>query len=155
MTMRTMTMKSNDAVMLFRYVRPLILDLERFEIRTQATGGITFLFEIDQENSALGFTSAITRDDENFNYQISQDIVDGRWNKDLITWIEDYDRTLSLVDNVYKYLEGNIYSESDITLKSKLKIIKNNNALVNNTYSNIIKQIKEKSVKENDYLKNL
>jgi hypothetical protein len=135
-----------DYVTLFRYIRPQILDLERFEIRTHATGGITFLFEIDQVVGSLGYVAVITKDDENFNYRISQDIATGRRSKDYITWIPKYNRSLSLVDNVLEYLQRNINSESDLTLKSKLKQIKNNNALVKNMHDNIIKQINNKSI---------
>jgi hypothetical protein len=137
-------------IQLFRYVRPVKLDLDRFEIITQPTGGITFFFEIDQDNELLTFVPVICRDDDNFNYKISKDIATGRFKKGQLTVIE-YERNLSLVDNVVSFLsEGTYNDDQTLTLTSKLNSILANNTAEELLHRKIIAQV---NAKHSDTLK--
>ena len=139
-------MENNQLVKLFRYVRPIELDLIRFEIITLPTGGITFYFELDQDKGNLTFSAVICRPDENFNYRISQQIARGRFEAGILWPMSSYDRNLSLVQNVLAEL--NLYHDAlsppNQTLRSRLNEIITNNTLVINLHKNIIRQVNEK-----------
>jgi hypothetical protein len=144
MSENVMHKKSFENVKLYRYVRPLELDLTRVELTSKPTGGITFYFEINQQSELLCFTSVICRDDENFNFKISKAIAKGRFEKGLYG-VSIYNRNLSLVDNVLNGLElENNLPDHFQTLKSKLKSIKNNNQTLSELHMNIINQVTNK-----------
>jgi len=134
----------SETVKLYRYVRPLELDLTRVELTSKPTGGITFYFEIDQEKQLLSFIAVICRDDENFNFKISKNIAKGRFDKGLYGVIS-YNRELSLVDNVMRSLDLEDFLPNHLqTLKSKLKSIKNTNQTLSELHMNIINQVTNK-----------
>lgn len=135
----------SSKVKLFRYIRPTELNLERFEIVTKPTGGIAFIFEIDQDNDILAYNFVICKDDENFNFKICKQILEGRFDKGQYDVME-YFRNLSLVDNVdtqlhYLLSRDKVLEDRAQTLKSKLKSIRNNNDLNKEAYDNIINQV--------------
>lgn len=139
----------SEIVKLYRYVRPLELDLTRVELTSKPTGGITFYFEIDQDKELLAFIGVICRDDENFNFKISKNIAKGRFDKGLYGVIS-YNRELSLVDNVLRSLEMEKYLPNHLqSMKAKLKSIKNQNEQLEELYANIINQITNR---HNEYL---
>lgn len=131
-----------ERVKLFRYVRPTEINLQRMELEHKPTGGIAFYFEIDQESSRLFWSSVICRDDENFNYKLSQKIARGRFLKtNTYTW--EYNRNYSLVDNVINCLDFVFINEDhdkyELTLRNKLKnILKQNKK--NELFLDMIKQ---------------
>lgn len=138
------TSKKNMKPRLFRYIRPTELDLLSFQVVTLPTGGITFLFEIDQDNAELAFVPVICRDDENFNFTISRHIAEGRFDKGDYEVI-NYDRNVSLVQNVIDALEeAKNLDDREQTLKSKLKTIISSNQLNQDLYDNIVKQIQSR-----------
>lgn len=115
-----------ETVKLFRYVRANEINLQRMELEDKPTGGIAFYFEIDQGAGNLYWASVICRDDENFNYKLSQKIAKGRFLK-TGTYCWCYDRNISLVENVVNNLNWlsitNTIGEYELTLRSKLKSI--------------------------------
>lgn len=76
-----------------------------------AKGGITFFFHINQLQNQLYVTWAICHPKENFNKKRGMLISKGRFDKfygsNILTdelIIMDYNRGLSLVDNVHEYM---------------------------------------------------
>lgn len=111
-------------VKVVRYVRPL----QQFEtcIAESNLGGITLLFEIDQEEETLKVSYAICDDTDNFNMDIANNVVNGRFDRLSSTLKFSYDRNLSLVDNLeffldYLFKEGTMFENGTITLYNKLK----------------------------------
>ena len=136
----------SELISLFRYVRPLVLDLDRFEIITRPTGGITFYFQIDQEFEMLSYVPVICRDDDNFNFKISRNIALGRFNKGQYTTFE-YRRGLSLVDNVVDWLStGTFNDNTSITLKDRLNSIITNNTEAVELHDHIVNIVSAKHV---------
>lgn len=106
--------KRAEQVSLFRYVRPMTLTLDKNDdliLAPDAKGGIVFYFHINQILEKLTFTWSICHKEDNFNRHRGMQIAKGRFDKfysseyitDQILTI-DYDRELSLVDNVLYHL---------------------------------------------------
>lgn len=137
-------MSNKDIVQLFRYVRPVTLDLTTVELVTNPGGGISFLFEIDQNLQTLKYATVVCRDDENFDYNVSKKIAEGRFNKGVYR-ITHYIREVSLVENVLLHLKNAAtLNNTEMTLKSKLKEILSNNQLQKDVRDNIITQVTNK-----------
>lgn len=71
----------------YRYIRPVKFDQSRFELVTQARGGICLRFEqhpaktmSDVGNKRLWFTFARCHDEDLFSKEVAKRIVDGRSN---------------------------------------------------------------------------
>jgi hypothetical protein len=89
---------------LFRYIRPEYFNEKTVDFCNASHGGITFLFEIDQETRLLRCSFAICPHDEPFSFKIGKNICQGRFDKNVDIIDIDYDRSLSLIDNVYQAL---------------------------------------------------
>jgi hypothetical protein len=145
-----------DKVQLFRYVRPVKLNLDTIELVTEPTGGLTFLFEINQIEEKLKYIAVVCRDDENFDFEISKKIANGRFVKSYVHEIP-YNRDLSLVENVEQFLDIRLSNISftfdlielaqlqvDITVKQKLKAILTQNRIQKEKRDNIVTQVTSK-----------
>jgi hypothetical protein len=67
---------------IYRYIRPLKFNTQRFELETQARGGVCLRFERRGEGT-YWFTHARCRDDELFSKTVAKQICDDRALKSL------------------------------------------------------------------------
>jgi hypothetical protein len=113
-------------VRLYRYVRPVKLNVSTLELDHLPKGGISFCFLIDQEANKLFVSYSICPDDENFSYKIGQNVVKGRmlYNKNFIV---TYDRSISLIENVVSFFNKGPHISQLRQVSNKLKkILKQN-----------------------------
>lgn len=91
--------------LIYRYVRRQKFNTETLELETLGQGGIGFRFDFIYEANTLRFSFARCADDDAFNAAESRALLDKRFAKLISYDIKDYDKSISLVDNVVAFVD--------------------------------------------------
>lgn len=93
-------LKAKSFVDVVRHIRPTQVDKNISRIVFGPNGGVTIKFSLHQPSSKLVYWYAVCRDDENFSFDIANNIVEGRSQMQEPIKVEKYDRDIGLVENV-------------------------------------------------------
>lgn len=131
---------------IYRYVRPLELDLSRHELQYLPNGGISFQFVLDHVKDTLNFTYVRTPNDVKFCQDFSKRRLRSRFRNGLFYTFTNYQKDLPLLENVRTFcrlVSDKKLHELEAHLEAILQHNDNANAEFARFYSNASLNIKK------------